>query len=117
MYSRDLHQDQHRPARLRPVPRCERRRLVRGHLPFVLRLLHHSVVEPVREAERGVALRKARRAALHRDRARVHLPGLASVQRPGMGDGRYVQPAHGHSQRHRAVRPIGRGAGHRQRQA
>ncbi len=64
-HRRDHHQDQHRPAGLRAVSSA--RTWAPGSWPsaFVLRaFLHHPFVEPVREAERGMALRQERRHAL-----------------------------------------------------
>ena len=82
------------------------RQHLRGHLPAVLRLLHHPFVEPVRQDQRDLPVRQEGRARVLRHRPRVHLPGVAALQRPRVGAGRHVQPAHGAAQRHRARRPF-----------
>ncbi len=59
---------------------------------FVLRLLHHPfIVEPVCEAERGMALRQERRHALSTTIALAFIfMGSLLLQRPGMGARRHV---------------------------
>ena len=69
----------------------ERGRDVRCGLPVLLRFLHHSRLEPLRQDQHGLSLRSEVHGRLHRHRAGVHFPRHADLQRPRVGAERYVQ--------------------------
>ena len=72
-------QDQPGPDRLRHRIRRQPGRQVCGHLPALLRLLHHPQLEPVRQDQRQLSVRPQEQQAVQRHlyhhRAGVHLPG------------------------------------------
>ena len=84
-------EDQPCPDRLRRRLRRERGRDVRRGLPVLLRFLHHSRLEPLRQDQHGLPLRSEVHGRLHRHRAGVYLPRHADLQRPRVGAERYVQ--------------------------
>ena len=71
--------------------------------------------------QRHLAFRQEEPQGLHRDlhphRPGVHPDGHHDEQRSGVGADGYVQQPHGHSQRHRPVRPDQNGSRQRGKQA
>ena len=118
-FARRHRQDQSGSDRLRLRVRRQSGRQVRGHLPAVLRLLHHPQLEPVRQDQCQLSVRPQKQQAvqrhLHRYRAGVHLPGHRLWQRLRLGADRHVQQPHRPAQRHCSVRPDGYGAGQPER--
>ena len=77
---------------------------LRRGLPVLLRVLDGPGMELFRQGQRGIPFRQKGHPGLFGHRAHLHLPWRVPVQRSCLGACRHVQPAHGHSERHRAGR-------------